>query len=308
MTFFDVGDEGGDNVCVESLHFSDMALGVGQPLAIRANLRNHGEKAYRDLRIYFRVDGKQQSASEVSLGPGEHAQTLFACRFETPGSHLIEVEVDSADRLKADNVYTAAIPVLDKLPVLLIDGDPASNPLRSETGFLGLALQPFTSARMSLADLLVAESVEVRAFKPEMLNGRKAVVLANVAKLEDDRLKAIEDFVRRGGGLVVFAGNKIDVDWYNQRLVAGGSGMLPLRIDALSGDLNDATRHASIVAQHYEHPSLQLFNDRRNGSLSAGKVRMWYRLSPAEGAAAEPMARLDAVIRFLHKKPSVTAW
>ena len=59
VTLFHVGAEVKDNVSVESLDYSRVVLGVGQPMQLRANLRNWGERPYPELRVYFRVDGKE---------------------------------------------------------------------------------------------------------------------------------------------------------------------------------------------------------------------------------------------------------
>ena len=100
ITFFDVGAEVKDNVAVESLDFSRLMVGVGQKIQIRANIRNFGDVPYPELRVYFKVDGTEISASQIRLGPYEKGQVLFSHAFQSAGSHVIEVVAD-ADALKA---------------------------------------------------------------------------------------------------------------------------------------------------------------------------------------------------------------
>src|SRR5258708_5744994 len=151
ITFFDVGSEVTDNVAIESLEFSRLMVGVGQKIQIRANLRNFGNAKYPDLRVYFKADGKEKSVSQINLGPHEKGQVLFSYAFDTPGSHVIEVVAD-ADALKADNSYLASVPVRDKVPVLLVNGDPSPEPLKGETDFAEIALQPYAaSGKVELA-------------------------------------------------------------------------------------------------------------------------------------------------------------
>ena len=54
-------------MAVESLEFSRLMIGVGQKIQIRANLRNFGNASYPDLRVYFKADGKERSASRLAL-------------------------------------------------------------------------------------------------------------------------------------------------------------------------------------------------------------------------------------------------
>ena len=286
-----------DNIAVESIEFSRQTVGVGQTLRVRANLRNHGTKAYQNLRVYCRVNGREHAASQIALGGGEATQVLFTIEFESGGSHLIEIEADAPD-LKADNTFLAAVNVLERLPVLLVDGDPAKRgqPLSGDTDFLAVALQPFASmgpaaAQAKLADLIQTQTVTAADLKPEHLSGKRAVVLANVPKLADAQLAAVRQFVTGGGGLAVFPGNRIDMAWYNKVLADPAAGLLPMRYDALI-DTAQGLPAASIVQQHYQHPALSVFNDAAQGSLADAEIRTWYRLA-AQGDTRNVLARLE---------------
>jgi hypothetical protein len=83
--------------------------------------------------------GRTKAPAQLKLGPHEKGQLLFTHAFDTAGSHVVEVTAD-ADALKADNSFLASIPVRDKLPVLLVNGEPNSEPLKGETDFAEIAL------------------------------------------------------------------------------------------------------------------------------------------------------------------------
>jgi len=283
VTLLQAGRPIEENVSVESLAFSNTALGVGQDLRVRANLRNHGSKAYQSARVLFRIDGTQHSVSQVTLEANQAAQALFTCRFETPGSHVIEVEVAVDDPLETDNRYSAAVPVLERIDVLLVDGAPSSKPLESETDFLSVALTPFTFGRVKLPDLIETQTVSAGKLTEDSISTARVVVLANVAKLNSDQVNLLAEYVRGGGSLLIFVGDKINTDWYNQSLFRGTDGFLPMRIDALDGSLEKPEHSTRIVAQHFEHPALQVFNDRGNGNLADAEIWKWYRLSRADG-------------------------
>jgi hypothetical protein len=147
----------------------------------------------------------------------------------------------------------------------------------------------------------------------------RVVVLANVPQLSDQQVKALEDFVSRGGGLLVFPGDRINQDWYNTKLPASGQGLLPckfaqivnvapatLEADTLSsqpaGPARDGEAH--IVARHYDHQALELFNDPRNGSLQGAMLQTWYKLAAPESSPQNVTvaARLDTGDPFLVEK------
>ncbi len=297
LTLFRVGGGVTDNVSVESLDFSRMILGVGQQLRVRATIRNHGGGSYPDLRVVLRVDGKERSVALSSLEPEATAQVLFTWTFDTSGSHVVEVAAD-ADPLLADNSMMASIPVWDRVPVLLVSGDSNPEPLRGETDFVEIALRPYGAARSELADLITTRTVEARELDAAMLAESRVVLLANVPQLSAAQLRALEGFVREGGGLLVFPGNRINSSWYNTTLYQEGKGLLPLPVASLAGSLNRQGTHASIVAQHYEHPALEMFNDPRNGNLSDAQVWLWYRMREEAPAARAPEAGLLVVARL----------
>jgi hypothetical protein len=301
LTFFHVGSEVTENIAVEKIDLNHEFLGVGQQLRVRASLQNYGEAEYRDLRVVFKVDGKERSVSQASLGPREKGQVLFTHSFDTSGSHVIEV-VAEGDTLLADNVMMKSVPVWDRLPVLLVSGDMNPEPLMGETDFIEIALRPFGNAKVELADLVTTRTVDPREIDAKMLAESRVVVLANVSQLSEVQLKALENFAREGGGVLVFPGNRINSAWYNTTLSAGGKGLLPLPISQLSGSVNSGTR-ATIVSQHYEHPCLEMFNDPRNGNLSDADIRLWYKMredtSRTGDAGITVLARLDTGDPFL---------
>ncbi len=302
VTFFDVGQEVKDNVALESLDFSRLMVGVGQKIQIRANLRNFGDANYPDLRVYFKADGKEKSVSQIALSPHEKRQVLFTHAFDTPGSHVVEVFAD-ADALKADNSYLASIPVRDKVPVLLINGDPSGEPMKGETDFAEIALAPNSAARVELADLLATKVVRAEELDPKRLSESAVVILANVRKLNDDQLRGLEEFVKNGGGLLVFSGNRVDPAWYNSAFFKDAKGLLPLILGPLAGDLKESSPSVSVVSQRFDNPALELFNDSRNGNLSDSAIKLWFKLKEPGASAVTTLARLENGDPFLVEKP-----
>lgn len=284
LTLIQVGDEVRDNVSVDSIEFSKTALGVGQDLWLRVNLRNHGPRSYPVARVLLRLDGKPDSASQVALDPDSAAQALFTCRFDQAGSHVVEVEVEVDDRLATDNVFAASVTVLKQIDVLLVDGDPSSEPLKGETDFLAVALTPYTFGRVKLSDLLQTRTVAARQLAEDAIQDARVVVLANVAKLSDDQVNLLSNYVRDGGSLLIFLGNKIDMAWYNRVFRSGQTALLPMAILSREGDSSEQRKGVRIVAQHFDHPALAVFNDRANGNLADAEIWNWYRLGNPEQA------------------------
>ncbi len=300
ITFWDVGQEVKENVAVESLDFTKLMVGVGQKVQIRANLRNFGEANHADLRVTLKVDGKDKAASQVALGPHAKAQVLFTHVFDAAGSHVVEVSTEP-DVLAADNTFLASIPVRDRIPVLLVDGAPGTpvDDISSETGYLQVALSPFAAGKVTQSDLIEPRVVIADAFSAKYLADAAVVVLANVRKLSAEQLRVLEDFVKNGGGLLVFPGDRTDVNWWNSTFAP----LAPVPLAGLSGEIKDGVQGVGVEARRFENPALELFNDPRNGSMTEAAIKMWFKMkSPAaSGDPKEPvvLARLETGDPFL---------
>ena len=285
LTFLHVGQEMTENVSIDTVELSPRTIGAGQQVRLRVHLRNHGDKAYgTGLRISLYKDNADtpDSETDIPIGPQEATQALLTCTFEEAGSHHIRLEINSSGSdLKFDNEYRVAVNVLDRIGVLLVDGDPSEEWLKGETDFIQIALTPFTKAKTQLKDLIEPTITRVESLDEEALKGVKVVVLANVPKLEAKQLTLLEQFVKQGGGLLATGGDNVDIKWHNQYLSNKTRGLLPMRINNVTGSLAEREEQTRMVAQHFDHEALHIFNDRRNGNLAEAEIAMWNRLVPA---------------------------
>ena len=66
---------------------------------------------------------------------------MFNHTFTAPGDHLLEVLIDD-DPLKLDNRRWLAVPVRERVNVLLVDGSLKTEAYKAETDYLAQALDP----------------------------------------------------------------------------------------------------------------------------------------------------------------------
>jgi hypothetical protein len=320
VTLWPIGADGTENLCVESIACSRSIVGVAQRVQVKATIRNHGSRAYAGLRAHFRVDGTEREASEIAVGAGERSQVIFSHAFDAPGSHWVEVTVD-ADPLAADNSLAAAIPVWDSVPVLIVTGGTSREPLKGETDFLEIALAPFKAAsgdaagagvgggagigsegpgRSGLADLIRARTVEAGRIDEAALREARVAILADVPQLGSQETVLLDDFVRTGGGLLLFPGPRSDLGWYNAALGPAATGILAVSIAGVAGHPTDRARQTSVLGEHFGHEALALFNVPENGTVAGGEVRLWWRAeAPRDAAGVATLARLASGDPFL---------
>ncbi len=303
LTLFRVGKPVSENIGVEKINLSRTVIGTGRRVRIRADVHNYGQQTWQDLRVFFRVDGEERSASLIQLRPDQTAQVLFSHAFAEPGSHFIEVFAD-ADPLREDNARMIATPVIEQLPVLLVSSSSGSGPLSDPADFLQLALQPYkSSGDNSEKDLIDIRRVEVGKFSAKDLeNGVKVVVLANIKQFNSSQSSILEEFVNNGGGVLFFPGSEMNIEDVNNNLFAGGQGILPYAYEAVP---QFSVTGQSILTQRFSHPALEIFNSRGNGDISEALFKTWQGLADSErhaGPGVNIIARFENDTPFLAEK------
>ena len=325
LTLIDVGRESQGNLSVETIQVEPSLVGVGQEVKVRANVLNRNEdesSVFQDYEVRLLVNDKEVQRKKKStdkLNPlvsGKLEEVSFNYKFEQAGSSVVTVElipngVNLDNALIFDDRKSVEVSALDRLGVLLVNGEPSDEFLEGETDFLKLALTPFKETDpkepLQTKDFIDATEVELSTFDPSLhLQNQSVVVLANVKSLNDNQVDALGAFVRNGGGLWVCLGDQVDADWYNETLGSEQNGLLPLPLsNEIKGSETDDTKHTLIVASNFDHPALAIFNDKRNGNLADADIMKWHLLDETDthrARAATVVARLETDAPWLVEK------
>ena len=170
------------------------------PVVFNITAANEGLEAAKDVAVTFSVDGAPKTTRNVDLPPGGSEVLAFEHKFETPGSHYVSCVLHSAqDVLPDDNELFFSVAVVDRLPVLLVDGDHREQALASETGFLRLALSPRNDNDPSWRTVIEPTVIDTLDLRDTNFSKYRVIVLANVAALPASVVSDLERFVIGGG-------------------------------------------------------------------------------------------------------------
>ena len=277
----DLGKDGGENRAVTDLRLDSPIVTFGGPAPkVIATVHNFGPKPATDFKARLLVDGQlgpDQSVPEIPVG-GD-ATFAFSPTFTAPGDHLVEVRIDD-DPLMLDNRRRLAVPVRDFVRVLLVDGQPKAESFQSETDYLAQALNPEVKSSGS-ASQVRAEVVNESQLGSRDLTPSDAVVLCNVAQFTGAEVTSLDAYLKQGGGLVVFGGEQVIVDNYNQRPFADGKGLLPASYGPVVGDAQKKQGAVEFDAKDYKHPIVNLFDGADSNviaGLTGAKTWAYHRL------------------------------
>ena len=290
----DLGKGGEENHAVTDLKLDPPIVTAGNPIRARATLRNFGGSASASVKAQLVVDGQLGPEEMVTVPLGEETPIDFSHTFATPGEHMLEVRIDE-DKLKLDNQRWQAIPVREFLRVLLVDGHFKPEPFQAETDFLSQALSPPADSNGS-PSAIRAEVVSESQLMRSDLTQFDAVLLCNIAQFTEAEVSTLEEYLKQGGGVVVFGGDQVVRDNYNRLLYADGKGLLPAAIGPNVG--NAAAKQASFGLDplKYAHPLVSDFAGEKESvqaSLTGARTYEFHKLTLPKGSMAKVALAFD---------------
>lgn len=300
VTFYRLSSDLTENLSIASADLSALVVAKEQPIGMRVRIQNHGKRPWQDVAVHLEVDGARLRTSRVSLAPEGEAVISFVHAFDQVGDHSLAVRLEG-DSFPDDNAFYSVVQVRNQLNVLLIDGSPSTEPLEGAADFLELALTPYQSASTTLKDLINTTKIEAKRLKESDYKGKEVIILADVDKLQGNRLTELDKFVKAGGGLIIFAGPHCDLDWYNREFFHKGEGLLPAGIKGMQRAVS-TSMPARIQQQRLTHPAVIYFNDARGGRLQDAEFQSWMELDLTQDTKAKAILQLDRGAPLLVEK------
>lgn len=247
------GSEQLSNLSVDKIESNAAAVVAGRGGSYNATVRNASDLPLRDIRLTWFLDGVEVGQSLVTVAARSSTVARLTHRIDQVGVHVLTVSVEHADALMEDNRRSLAIDVIDEINVLLVNGDPSQEPLEGETDYLAIALSPFAFGGEDQPDA-VQTSVCLRQQLQKRLESDEAdmVVLANVSKLTGSERASLSQFVQRGGTLVIFDGDQVDVEGYNTSWTSPeGAWRLPATLGGVIGERDGENRLPQPAGTHH---------------------------------------------------------
>jgi hypothetical protein len=268
LRLFDVGDNQRQNMAVTRLDVRDSLVALSRETTLEVELQNFGNEPVPAASVELLVDGRRTHTKDVELRPGGKATLAFSHRFDVPGEHRVEARL-AADILDVDNHRYASVPVRESLAALCIQGAPG------EAKYLAIALQPTRTDQPLVQPVIAPESALVE----RDLSQFDVVFLVNVGRFSRDEAAVLARYVRQGGGLVVFLGDQVQLESYNEHLTGDQERVLPVRLESLA-----PTGEYSFNPLDYRHPIVAAFAGHERAGLLTTPVWRYIKLKPLDAA------------------------
>ena len=272
------------NGSIKEVRLASQSIGVNLPVQIEATVANFGNSEIKDLLVQLSIDGQNKEQKLATVPPKGEISVRFQTRIGQPGAHTGQVTLKK-ENFAGNAVANFALEAQDKLRVLVVDGDPQTSLVQSESFFLIRALNPAGERDTSL---FLPTVIVTDGLNAANLESYQMVALCNVAALPDSFVGKLQNYLRQGGGLLIFAGDKIQPDHYNQKLAQ----VLPVALrDKKTGAEASGEKIDKI---DLAHPALQIFTDPiLQESLRSARVWSYARVA---GKALISLANGDPLL------------
>src|SRR3989338_1280282 len=273
------------NAALKEVKMRGHGVGVGLPIHLEASVVNFGDREIKDLLVQLYIDERALEQKLISVPPKGEVGVGFTLQLGRPGEHQGYVALKK-DGLAGNPISYFTLQAQDKLRVLVVDGDPQTALVQSETFFLARALNPAgeRDSSLFLPTVIIPEGMGSAA-----LDAYQVVALCNVSAVPDGFLARLREYLHKGGGLLLFLGDRVETENYNGRLFDSSPPVLPARIrEKRTLSLSAGEKIGEVETAH---PALQLFADERlRDSLQSAKVHGYFRTDRAGGSTLLSLA------------------
>lgn len=268
------------NATIKEVSMRGEGVGVGLPIHLEATIVNFSNKEAKDLLLQLNIDDRGREQKSVSVPPQAESVVSFQFTPTQAGSYRGYVALKK-DGLAGNSTYYFTLHAQDRIRVLVVDGDPQTSLVQSETFFLTRALDPSgeRDASLFLPTVIIPEGLS-----SVPLASYQVVILCNVPAIPDPILPRLRDYVRQGGGLLFFLGDRVQAEDYNSKLFQSSPAILPVPLGGkkILPEIRDGEKIERVDAGH---AALQPFADRLlKESLTSARVRGYFTTETQDGS------------------------
>ncbi|MCB1670105.1 MAG: BatA domain-containing protein [Pseudomonadales bacterium] len=275
-----VADEESSNLVLTDVRFPERLLeGAGTSQSILARVRSTGSVYLNEAEVTLAIDGTVVDRQRVDLSEASEAVASLTGDFEFTGIRRGRVTVNG-DNFRADNDFYFTVDVARKIRVLLVNGEASPNWYDDEGHWFGLAVSSAESSPFSL------DTVEPGLVTRDLLEQHDVAVLLNVGDLSATQARALVDYTRGGGSLLIAPGDRVDSEQFNRQFGEISPATL---LGATDSGLDD---YLVIADMDRRHPILQPLDI----DWTARFQRLW-QLAPRDDA--------DVLMRFDNTLPAL---
>ncbi len=292
----DVGRPAANNLAITNVIAPATRLESEADIMLSVTLFNFGTLPYEEVPLAVAMfDGKRtvRLKKPVNVPSGQAEEVAFDFGKLEPGTWQATVSMDVDDDLASDNRRLSAIEVANQITVLVLEADAPEAGASAASYYFVTALE---QSDHELDDIKQVKSNHSR-FHAEVhyladgalpilhAEANPLVVVVDASSLPANMIQQLEGYVRDGGRLLVFAGDRTSSDsaqWWLASGLAPGELQSPQRSGTMPFRITSVSRGGAMLSP---------FEDPQHGDLS--RLAFKKRLPVEVAKSTEVLAWFD---------------
>lgn len=266
------------NLYIDSCWFIEPVQLLNQNLSLVVKVSNAGESDVESNRLSFKLNGQTKTMSELNIAAGSFVIDTLNFVTTQPSWNKAELSVSDFPITYDDN-YLIAFNVVEKVNVVTVGETTMPN--------------RFLTAMFKDQPEFGYTHVTANGLQADILQGVQLVVLDNLKSIPASLAAAMTGYLTDGGAVVVFPGDKCEVESYNRFLNN-------LRANSITGLVE--------VPQELERINLQqnIFKDvfeKVPENMSLPKAKKYYNFSSSATSQEEVVLAMRNGGSFFSRYP-----
>ncbi len=238
---------------------------------------------------HLKMTGEVQTLAQAGLA------------FREGGAHVVSLNLAGDDRLKIDNQRWRVVNVVNGLKVLMLEGERGVGRLTGSGALLSLALAPprenvdATTQPVRQGggggggkseNYISPEVISDLELPNRVLTDYRVVILTAVGQVAPAIADQLALFVKQGGTLMMFLGEPVVAQNYNEVLLTRGllPGALAKRMNA---GVDQGGFYFDFKPRGNLHPLLRVFEGEENSGLDTAQIFTYWQMDVKADAKAE---------------------
>ena len=270
------------NLALTALEIHNQIFEAGKVVELSVEVTNTGSYDETGRLVYLLLNGKRVAQQQVDVPAGQRKSLRFHVIPDTPGYQLVEARLEE-DSNPLDNRRFTLFSIPERLQILLI------GPEERDRLYVKLALQPDPSSKVF--KIVEQGNKHLASINLDLYD---VVVLCNLPKIPPDFGRNLQNFIRNGGGLMVFLGENVDLRNYNREIFNR------FEIGRLGETLAGASENDDILrfgAINFDHAIFQNMFEKRPESYKIDSPAFKFAV------VAHPSPQADVLIRYSNQAP-----
>ncbi|MGC8828361.1 MAG: BatA domain-containing protein [Verrucomicrobiia bacterium] len=270
ITIIIVGEQEERNLGITRFSIASGLAPLNKPIRFEVQISNFGVREENNIKVNIGVDGNPPCDEVIidRIPTGSSKTVSLFAKFYSDGFHSLVAKIPQ-DRLPADDSRAVVVRTVKEVRALLVDGNPGAEPREGQAFYLKHSLQPVSPSEAQQY-FLKPTVVTLKDLSNIKFDDFDVVFLLDIPQLQEQTLAALEYFVKRGGGLVVFPGAQTTSAFYND-IFFRKYKLLPAMIGNIKGNPDKQESYFSFQEKNYTHPIVEIWNDPASGTLSSAR-------------------------------------